>query len=247
MNRILSLVLMLCVAASLFAATGLTVKAGGAFDLFSLKTVEDKNKETSYIFKGNGLGFNIGLQYDFNDKVMAYADFTMVFPSDFEVTADKNSDYSARFSDWAKDAEEYVETYLGDGKSTHPLFLLDASAGAAYKFDFNPIKLAVGGGAYYNLLLGKITQKGMYYDTEIDYLDVLTFYTIGLSGLIDAKYMVSKDVGIYLTAIPQVGFYSYRSFRFYESGEEQDDLANILYGFNVSFTLPITIGASYSF
>lgn len=85
MKKTLTILLILCVATTLFAASGFSVNVGGAFDLFRLKT--DKNDGNDYynVYKGNGLGFDIGAQYDFSSKIMAYADFNMVFPSDFDM------------------------------------------------------------------------------------------------------------------------------------------------------------------
>ena len=152
MKKTLTILLILCVAATLFAASGFSVNVGGAFDLFRLKT--DKNDGNDYydVFKGNGLGFDIGAQYDFNSKIMAYADFNMVFPSDFEidrVCGDITSTYTFKkqIEEW-----EFLAKNMTDGKVPHFCFMMDASIGAAYKFDLDPVTLAVGGGAYINLL-----------------------------------------------------------------------------------------------
>ena len=245
MKRILSFVLVLCVAATLFAATGLSVKASGAFDIFSLRTSTISNTDAYYTFKGNGLGFELGVQYDINDKILVYADYSMVFPSDFQMEASEKPYASGKYSELVEDAKLLAEM-LTDGKATNSLFFLNISAGAAYKFDFDPIKLAVGGGAYYNLLYGRIRVTGSEFGTIIDNKDIVSFYTIGLSALVDAKYMVAKNIGICLTVIPQIGFFSERSFTFYENGEKMDTSTS-LSGFGVSFSMPISIGASYSF
>jgi len=247
MKRVLSLVLVLCVAATLFAATGLSVKAGGAFDFFSMKTAKSDDKEVAYTFSGNGLGFEVGIQYDINDKIQAYADYSMVFPSDFTMTPDKSGFAKGTFKEiFVEEAEAEAEAFP-DGKASHSIIFLNISAGAAYKFDFDAVKLAVGGGIYYNLLLGTARCTGT--DPVLgkqDIKDVASFYTIGLSGLVDAKYMVADNIGIYLTAIPQIGFYSRRSFDTYVNGV-REDYDRTLSGFGVSFTMPISIGASYSF
>ena len=245
MKRILSFVLVLFVAASLFAATGLTVKAGGAFDLFSLKTAESDGDGAVYTFKGNGLGFDVGVQYDFSDKVMVYADFNMVFPSDYEATVNKSSSWLEKFSDIIKVAEGSAKL-LTDGNVTHSLIFLDASVGAAYKFDFNPIKLSVGAGVYYNQLRGAIRLTGKNGTEKVDREEILSFFTIGVSTLVDAKYMVTENIGVCLAAMPQIGIYADRSYNFYENGEKID-YDYQLSGVGISFTMPITIGASYSF
>ena len=245
MKKTLTILLILCVAATLFAASGFSVNAGGAFDLFRLKTDKVDNTDLYYIFKGNGFGFDIGAQYDFSDKIMAYADFNMVFPSDYEdshVFGTHSLPYY--FSDivnyYKKKADELI-----DGKSTHMLFLLDASIGAAYKFDFDPVKLAVGCGAYVNLLKGSIHNTGRDLLEEVDEKYVVSFFTVGVSTLVEAKYMINDNLGVRLAVMPQVGIFSKRDIHYYYNGEDVDPRS--LSGVGISFTMPVTIGASYSF
>ena len=245
MKKSLLILLILCVAASLFAASGFSVNVGGAFDLFRLKTDKADNSEIYYIFKGTGFGFDLGAQYDFNDKLMAYADFNMVFPSDFEdCHTNGKSSIPYYFSDIVKHYKNKADELI-NGKSTHMLFLLDASIGAAYKFDFDPVKLAVGCGAYVNLLKGSIHNTGRDLLEEVDEKYVVSFFTVGVSTLVEAKYMINDNLGIRLAVMPQVGIFSKRDIHYYYNGEDVDPRS--LSGVGISFTMPVTIGASYSF
>lgn len=243
MKKTLTILLILCVAAALFAS-GFSVNAGGAFDLFNLKT--DKADETEIVdtFSGNGLGFDIGVQYDFSSNIMAYADFNMVFPSDF--TYSKTDHDPISFKDIIKWAEESAEL-LTDGKVSHSLFLLDASIGAAYKFDFKPVELAVGGGAYVNLMKCSIGVTGTFGDDKVDHKEYFSFLTVGVSTLVEAKYLINDNIAVRLAVMPQIGIFSKRDIAVYNNGVEDESKAASLSGVGISFTMPVTIGASYSF
>ena len=242
MKKSLLILLILCVAASLFAAAGFSVNAGPSFDLFFLRTTTFGEPKKSNLYSGNGLGFDIGAQYDFNDKIMAYADFNMAFPSDFKIS---DADNYLTFKEYVKFYEIMVKL-LSDGKVSHPLFHLDASIGAAYKFDLDSVKLAVGVGAYLNLLNGSIHATASEGLEDYDQKQVFKFFTAGVSTLIDAKYMINENFGIRLALMPQLGIFSKNDIEHYISGAKQESSVSYS-GVGVSFTMPVTIGASYSF
>lgn len=235
MKKITTILLVLCVTAALFAASGLSLKLGGDFDLIFLKTTIVESSGKTHQFKSNGIGFDIGAQYDFSKSIMAYADFNMAFPSDYEVSNDKDSD-SYKFSDVVKEFEE-----MGN-KVRSGIFFINASAGVAYKFDFDAIKLAVGAGFYYNVLMSSLKLTGTGLPERVN---IVKLSTIGLSSMIEAKYMVTDNIGVCLTAMPQIGFFSNRNVSNYMDGEKISD--DSLVGFGLSFTMPVSIGASYTF
>ena len=240
MKKITTILLVLCVTAALFAASGLSLKLGGDFDLIFLRTTKVESSGKTHQFKSNGIGFDIGAQYDFSKSIMAYADFNMVFPSDYEVSNDKDSK-SYKFSDEVKEFEELAKKIPG-GKVRSGILFIDASAGVAYKFDFDAFKLSVGAGFYYNVLTSSLKLTGT---GEPELVDVIKLSTIGLSSMIEAKYMVTDKSGVCLTAMPQIGFFSNRNISNYMDGEKIYD--NSLVGFGLSFTMPVSIGASYAF
>ena len=244
MKKTLTILLILCVATALFASKGFSVNAGGAFDLFNLKTDKSDGDEYYDTFKGNGLGFDIGVQYDFSSKIMAYADFNMVFPSDFEITRTYDAaTLSTTFKELIETDE--MEAKLTNGTASHYAFLLDASIGVAYKFDFNPIEIAVGGGAYINLLKAKTGFKGTVIVIEEERL--FSFLTVGVSALVEAKYIINDNIAVRLAVLPQLGIFSKRDIDVYHNGTRVDAESGSLSGVGISFTMPVAIGASYSF
>ncbi len=235
MKKITTILLVLCVTAALFAASGLSLKLGGDFDLIFLRTTKVESSGKTHQFKGNGIGFDVGAQYDFSKSIMAYADFNMVFPSDYEVSNDKDSD-SYKFSDLVKEFEEE-----GD-KVRSGIFFINASAGVAYKFDFDAFKLAVGAGFYYNVLMSSLKLTGTGLPERVN---IVKLSTIGLSSMIEAKYMVTDKIGVCLTAMPQIGLFSNLNRTNYMGDKKIYD--DTLVGFGLSFTMPVSIGASYTF
>jgi len=247
MKKLLTILLILCVATTLFAS-GFSVNAGGAFDIFSLRTDKADETELVDIFSGNGLGFDVGVQYDFNSKVMAYADFNMVFPADFKVEiTDGTASFSETFKEMIKIAEEEAKILYDDVNVKPFSSLLDGSIGAAYKFDFDPIRLAVGGGAYVNLLRAGIVVTGKDGDDNVESKEVMTFLTVGVSTLIEAKYEITDNIAVRLALMPQIGIFSKRDVKVYLNGKEIEGAGRSLSGVGISFTMPITLGASYSF
>ena len=251
MKKVTALLIVLFVAASLFAATGLTVKAGGAFDLFFLRT-DYSSGDYPYrdTYKGNGFGFDLGVQYDIGKNFMVYADYNMVFPYDFTMVRAYKSgedDEVSSFRELISELENEFKELFSDVKVKGSDFVLDASFGAAYKFDFGSVKLAVGGGAFCSLLVAKCRITGKVGTQENEFKVDTTFFNVGVSTLIDAKYMVSENIGINLTVMPQLGIYADRSVNIYLNGEKEEDKSASLSGVGLSFVMPITIGASYSF
>jgi len=235
MKKITTILLVLCVTAALFAASGLSLKLGGDFDLIFLRTTKVESSGKTHQFKSNGIGFDVGAQYDFSKSIMAYADFNMVFPSDYEVSNDKDSD-SYKFSDVVKEFEE-----MGNKVRSMILFI-NASAGVAYKFDFDAIKLSIGAGLYYNILMSSLKLTGTGLPERVN---IVKLSTIGLSSMIEAKYMVTDNIGVCLTAMPQIGFFSnWNRSNYLDDKKIYDDT---LVGFGFSFTMPVSIGASYTF
>ena len=68
MKKITTILLVLCVTAALFAASGLSLKLGGDFDLIFLRTTKVESSGKTHQFKSNGIGFDVGAQYDFSKK-----------------------------------------------------------------------------------------------------------------------------------------------------------------------------------
>ena len=125
MKKLFTVLAVLLVATALFAQVGLTVKAGGAFGFANYKSVatlqfkeddgstgeakwEDELADKALILKENGFGFDVGVQYDISDKLLAYADFNMLFPKDAKTNT------PGAFYMFFNDAE-VLEKYYADG------------------------------------------------------------------------------------------------------------------------------------
>jgi hypothetical protein len=219
--------------------------------------------DKALILKSNGFGFDVGVQYDIADKIMIYADFNMLFPKNAKTNVPDD-----RFDVIAKDYfdKDVIEKYFDDGLfkvfsleelsadikdaigsavSTEYSFF-SVSAGFAYKFDFNAVKLAVGGGVTIN----KATAKYLYNQFKVElpsYTNIdgyVSFTAFGLNAMVEAKYMVAKSVGVGVTLIPQVGLYNKAVFHVNDEGRLKDFTSQ---GFKASFAMPIVVGVSYTF
>jgi len=242
MKKILSVLLVLCIAATLFAATGVTVKVGSAFAFFNEKTAKFDDTYHSYErFKGHGFGFDAEVQYDISDKLLVFASYGKVFPSDaYMMTCDDDSPNTK----WNSIYEDLV--YEGLERKLKINFM-DITAGVAYKFDFNAFKLAVGCGIAFNRLMIKAT-----FTPEVNHDDPYTEtlkYTLSnfaVIGYAEAKYLVAENVGITLTAKPQLNFYSF--YNYYCKSHDDPDVLNEKYkGIALGFAMPVALGVSYSF
>ncbi len=290
MKKLFSILAVLLVATALFAQVGLTVKAGGTFGFASYKSVaegKDNNGETekfedsmvdkALVLKTNGFGFDVGVQYDITDKLLAYVDFNMLFPGDAKVNfpdsflisdlkyygapddvikkyvVDVDAEdllfkvYSIKGS--IADLNEYIEGFKDHVTVLAKNAFFSVSAGAAYKFDFNPVKLAVGGGLTLNKASAKFVmtpeEGAAEYYGKID--ASYTFTTFGLNAMVDAKYMVAENVGVGVTLIPQVGLYNKSVLEVSATYVETVEGTVTAKGFALSFAMPIVVGVSYTF
>lgn len=286
MKKLFSVLAVLLVATALFAQVGLTVKAGGAFGFANYKSVatasdkageehkwEEVLADKALILKENGFGFDVGVQYDITDKLLAYVDFNMLFPGDAKtnvpapglLTAIESSEdeelkskyftdegeikvYSikglvADLKDLFKDSE-----YIKDVAISTKTSFFSVSAGAAYKLDFDAVKLAVGGGVTLNKATSKYNATVEYAVPDVDdvkFEGSVSFTTVGLNVLVDAKYMVAEKVGVGVTLMPQIGLYNKGVLTFKDGDDEVSSVTST--GFKVSFAMPIAVGVSYTF
>ena len=283
MKKLFTVLAVLLVATALFAQVGLTVKAGGAFGFANYKSVatasdkageehkwEEALADKALILKENGFGFDVGVQYDITDKIMAYVDFNMLFPKDAKINfpdttlvgalehyapeeVKKYVNEDGLFKVYSlqgliTDLGEYVEGFKDHAKTSTKYSFFSVSAGAAYKLDFNAVKLNVGGG----VTLNKGTAKfNMEFDEDFGPLKtetVLSFTSFGLNALVEAKYMVADNIGVGVTLMPQVGLYSNGSIVMKTTmGDNSETETLTSKGFALSFAMPIVVGVSYTF
>lgn len=245
MKKVITILMVLCVSVALFASVGLTVKAGGTFGFTNINTASKEKYgyfDESFNVKSNGFGFSSGVQFDFSDNLMVYADFTMLFPSDETLKAEDGTEKT--LSELVK---EYEQSWY-PGKGSYKINYMSISAGAAYKINLGlPIRLAVGAGVTINRAHNyiKITEVSFPEDGTIEYNT--SFINIGLNALIDAKYMVTDNIGVGLTVMPQLNLYNISKYTMSVNGEVQTPETEEANGFKIGFAVPVTVGVSYSF
>ena len=281
MKKLFTVLAVLLVATALFAQVGLTVKAGGAFGFASNKSVaegtdndgntlkfEEIMVDKAMILKSKGFGFDVGAQYDITDKLLAYADFNMVFSKDVKINFPDTDmvlalTYSGAPEEVLKkyvnenglfkvyslqglitDLGEYVEDFKDNAKVSVKYSFFSVSAGVAYKLDFDAVKLNVGGG----VTLNKATAKfNMEFDEEKE-VATANYTTIGLNAMVEAKYMVADNIGVGVTLMPQVGLYNKAVLEVSQTyGEGTVEGTVTAKGFAVNFAMPIVVGVSYTF
>ena len=245
MKKVITILMVLCVSVALFASVGLTVKAGGTFGFTNMNTAsneKDGHFDENFNIKSSGFGFNSGVQFDLSDNLMIYADFTMLFPSDETLKAEDGAEKT--ISELVK---EYEQSYY-PGKGSYKINYMSISAGAAYKINLGlPIRLAVGAGVTLNRAHNyiKIAEAPVPEDGTIEYN--ISFINIGLNALIDAKYMVTDNIGVGLTVMPQLNLYNISKYTMSVNGEVQTPETEEANGFKIGFAVPVTVGVSYSF
>ena len=244
MKKILSVFLVLCIAATLFAAAGVTVKVGSAFAFFNEKTVKDTEAyDTIVKFKGHGFGFDAEVQYDLSDKLVVFASYGKVFPGDVYEALDEDG-HTGKWESWAESRKNVDERLNYKIR----INFMTITAGAAYKFDFNAFKLAVGAGVSFNRLLAKATYTLKESALMVGYNEETreTLSNISVLGYAEAKYLVAENVGITLTAKPQMNIYSFYNYYCKYEGDSTP-LDTKLKGVVLSFAMPVALGVSYSF
>ena len=245
MKKVITILMVLCVSVALFASVGLTVKAGGTFGFTNINTASKEKYghfDETFNVKSNGFGFSSGVQFDLSDNLMVYADFTMLFPSDATLKGEDGE--TKTLSELVKEDEKI---YIGKG--SYKINYMSISAGAAYKLDLGlPIRLAVGAGVTVNRAHNyiKIAEATWPEADGTDEINI-SFINIGLNALIDAKYMVTDNIGVGLTVMPQLNLYNISKYTMSVNGEVQTPETEEVNGFKIGFAVPVTVGVSYSF
>ena len=237
MKKLLSVLVLLLVATALFA--GFKLEAGGVFEFADIVIFKAENSwfKNEIAFRTQGFGFELSASYYDDYYLMGYAQASMVFPQECLVM-EKAVDH-----DWSKLS----------GATNLSIRLYNFSAGVGYYRDLTTFKLAGGGGLSFNSTVIK-------YDTSEYTPTVATqrtyVYNIGLSAFLDFKYVLNKKIEFGLRANPQLGLYNIASV-FFTDADGKDVTAQALEhqgvtgakanGFRTSFTVPVTVGITYSY
>ncbi len=241
MKKIISVVLILCVAASLFAST--TVKVGLDFGVGSTTTPEDKTSHVKDVsLKAQGFGFDIAVIGDIGSDLAIYGNVSAIFPTSFKTNLDGGStEYTFVKADTSEVPEVDGSTYKFPGLKVSSFAL---RAGALYKMDIQGVDLGLGGGLVYNVSEFKAGDKNFSeYQKGISKSYGLSLYATG-------TYMVSENMGINLTVSPDIYFYNYSATLYkglYGFPSDTETCAYEAYGVRLGFACNASVGVTYSF
>ena len=232
MKKVISILLVLCVAASLFAAV--TVKAGFDFGTVSTKSLEDKVAGAKDItFKTHGVGFDVAVMGDVAPNLAVYGDVSGVFPIFFKESRNGGAEYTIHKG---TDTDTETDFYFDGFKASSVAF----RSGVLYKMNVQGVDLGLGGGLVFS------TSKAKFGDKDFnDYYRVLS-RNFGLSLYATGTYAVAKNVGINLTINPDIYLYNYAaSYNNYDSDTEVCKFE--AYGFRAGFAFNASLGVAFSF
>ena len=233
MKKLFSILIVLCIAATVFAVG--SVKIGGAFGFSAGKTsnVSDNEIELYYKYKTSGLGLDVAGSYDLSDSLSVWADFNMLFNSDFKYQpngAEKYNSIKDMYDDYYKDKEG---GYIVKNS-------ISGAAGVAYKLALNaPVDVKVGGGLFVERI------RGEYGDANVIFL--WKVINLGLALYADAQYKVADNIGVGITVMPRLGVYNITESK--NANKLIPIFDSDVWGnsFQICFSMPVVVGASYSF
>ena len=224
MKKLFAILVVLCVCMAVFAEAGVTLKAGGAFDWFRIRTASDDDAlSMSDIMKGAGLAVDLGAQYDLSDSLFLFSDFNIVFLKDVDFQIEGDDEWSTIRHIYGRtdDDEVYINFW-------------SASIGLAYRMETGSFDIALGGGLTYNRFWCNMKATPLLYNR----IEVEKSY--GFTGYFEGKYMMTKDMGLALTVKPQITLLGYHETVL--NGEETNALS-----FTVSYAVPVALSLAYSF
>lgn len=246
MKKVISILLVLCVAVSLFAVG--SVKVGGAFNFVTGATrdfyLEDTKVRDGSTYKSNGFGFDVAGDFDVAKDLAVWADFNMVFGSDAKLEDDS-----------LDDSYKNLREDLGDNadKAYKKINMISFGAGVAYKLALDPVDVKLGGGLFLNRVFGKVG----YSDASIAFFDEVVataaysqFKAInfGIALLADASYKFNKNFGVDFKLMPQIGLYNSSTTTLSITVDDVETKTEYkAKGFKLSYAMPIVVGVSYSF
>ena len=241
MKKVIAVLLVLCVAASLFAAV--TVKAGFDFGTVSTKTLEDEGAGKKDItMKTHGIGFDVAVIADVAPNLAVYSDVSAIFPIFFKSNYDGGStEYTFIKADVTTPTPEGT-TYKFPGLKVSSFAV---RAGALYRMNYQGVELGFGGGLVYSISKDKI---GV--DKDFNAYSRSVTRNFGLSLYATGTYNVAKSVGINLTINPDIYLYNYAAS--YAKGTEyapadKEVCGFEAYGFRAGFAFNASVGVAFTF
>ena len=245
MKKLSSVLIILFVATALFAAG--TVRVGASYEVVAGRTQDLKIGETTLSntkvsYKGSGLGFDIGGRYVVKGDFAVWADFSMSFLSDLKHKEGNGAWTSTK--DKYKDYNDFAKNH--NGSASKAINTISFAVGSAVNLTVDaPFEVYTGAGIFFERVLAKASMTLPTSSPEPGVTSItLKAVNLGIVGYADAAYKFSEKFGINVTVMPRIGVYNSTQ----KSYSVNSAVTNFkTSGFGVSISLPIVIGASYSF
>lgn len=246
MKKIISILIILCVAASLFAATG-SVRLGAAFGavIGRTKPFTQGEKDTLVHYKSYGLGFDALFKDDFSDSLAAFFDFNMTIGLEGKFRNHDEAEFKS-INDEFKEVEIIAKS-LG-GRATKKLFSLSAASGLVYKLPFTKthFNYALGGGIFLDRLFAEICA---YMPDGNSEAHRVRCFNLGLSVYMEMSKNISDRFGVSLIFMPRFGVLSFATDAMIKTSADhvvtRDEQR--AFGFAPSISMPVSLGAVYYF
>ena len=248
MKKIISVLVVLCLAMTIFAAG--SVRVGGSFNFITGKSAEFDENIDSQIwqiakekvgYKTNGFGFDVAGDFDVASNLSVWADFNMVFCADAKIKVGDADEFSFN--------EGYDQVKEFDKDAKKAINIISISSGVACKLDFNAVEARLGGGLFFERALASMKYKiidDFLVSHEITQKFKTTNFGLALYG--DVRYKFNNQFGLGLTVMPHVGLINTTSVETkIVTGGVSGNVDDSKTGFRLSFSMPIVVGVSYSF
>lgn len=252
MKKTLAILIVLCISVSLFAIG--SVKVGGAFNFVTGGTKDfvsegETIEESEVTYKSSGFGFDVSGSYDIDSQLAVWADFNIVFCSDFVI---KYGDFESKLSDQYKYYQEIAKDVKDHGGTASTYMKINAihiGAGVAYKLPVQTVDVKVGGGLFFERGFGKVGLKASSDDESGELSNEIKAINVGLALYADASYKFTENIAVGITVMPSLGLFNTTTLVFREQvdSEEAQVVTRKASGIKISFSMPVVIGVSYSF
>ena len=242
MKKTIALLVVLCIAASLFAIGA--VKVGGTVEFITGKTNEFKEGDhtgTKADYKSFGFGFNVSGRFDVTGDISAWTSFGMTFCTDVKFRNDGGTEWIS-IKDFYDEAKKAVVDGVKVSKKTNAI---SVAAGVAVKPNLNaPVEVAIGGGLFFERLIGEVSVSGTVSGESINTTLGMSFINVGVSAYADLAAKINNNFGVGLTIMPRIGLMDFG--KLYES-DNSYTLEYKASGFAISFSMPVVVGVTYFF
>ncbi len=238
-------ILLLVFGFSISAKIGLSVKAGGAFDCLKGKSASNGKEVDPFEFEGefsvpSSFGIELGLGFDFSEKLGMYIDFISTSPTEVRFDSDSYGHVVIRRDEVLNDGIPLPSANVASLSEVH------ARAGLTYSIlPGSKLDLRVGGGFSF----GMVKLEFSYVSSDITYHDKLDIYNFGIAGYAYAGYRFGNGFSAGLLLQPDLYIFNTTKFAGYsiDHGARHAEPPADAEGLKIGFGLSASIGLSYTF